>query len=205
VVGPGGTPVTRRTAQRLGELGGLGRQRVEQGGRVGHGALHRAGQLREEHLARLQVGELGDLGGVHRLAVDVTALDHQERVLLGEVTQPLGRLDHVALDEGDRGRALQQVPELLVQTRVGRGDLGQRVLHHGEPGVLAEIGAQLVQLCNRQPAVLGQHGAAGAPELFRELGDRRGLVGLCHGPPSDYLGGSRRGERLCQKHRNAPA
>ena len=50
---------------------------------------------------------------VHRGAVDHAALDDEGRVGLGEVTQTLGGLDRVALDEGDRGRAVEQVVETL--------------------------------------------------------------------------------------------
>src|SRR5690606_34676269 len=45
-------------AQRLGELGRLRRQGVEERRRVGQRPLHRTGELREEDLARLEVGEL---------------------------------------------------------------------------------------------------------------------------------------------------
>src|SRR5215470_11907528 len=55
-------------AQRLGELGQLHRQRVERRGRAGQRRLHGAGQLGQQHLARLQVGQLGDLRRAHRLA-----------------------------------------------------------------------------------------------------------------------------------------
>jgi hypothetical protein len=47
----------------------------------------------------------------------------------GELGQVLGRLDRVAVDEGDRGRALEQdhqVPE----ARLAHGDAGQGVLQH---------------------------------------------------------------------------
>ena len=54
---------------------------------------------------------LADLGGGQRLAVEHAALDDQQRVRLGEVTQALGGLDRVALDEGDGGRAGEQVVE----------------------------------------------------------------------------------------------
>ena len=49
--------------------------------------------LRQQHLARLQVGELADLGWAHGAAVEQTALDHQQRVGLGEVAQRLRRVD----------------------------------------------------------------------------------------------------------------
>ena len=71
-------------------------------------ALHRPGELGKEHLARLQVGQLADLLGRHRLALDHAALDHQRGVGPGEVAQALGGLDRVARDEGDRGRAGEQ-------------------------------------------------------------------------------------------------
>ena len=81
--------------------------------------------------------------GLIGLAVDDPALDHQGRVGLGEVAQSLGRLDHVALDEGDRRRPAEQPFQLRRDARLGRRELGQGVLDHAERRLLAERTAQL--------------------------------------------------------------
>src|SRR3569833_80153 len=168
----------------LRQLRGLDRQGVEDGGGIAHRRLHRARELREENLARLEGGELGDLLGRQRLAVDDTALDYQIRVGLGEVTQALGGLDHVAADERDRRRTLEQLLQFVGAPGLASRGLGQRVLHHGEPCILTEGAAQLTELCHGEPAVLGQHGTARALERILELGDRCRLVRPRHGPPS---------------------
>ena len=77
---------------------------VEQAGGLGQVALHRAGQLGQQHLARLQVGDPLDLGDRQRAAVHVAALDDERLVVLGEGLDRLGGVDRLALDERDRGR-----------------------------------------------------------------------------------------------------
>ena len=104
--------------------------------------LHRAGQLGQQHLAGLQVGELADLGGRDRLALEDAALDHQQRVGLRELAQALRRLDGVAGDEGERGRTGEQLVEPR-DARVRRGALGQRVLRDRVRGAPAERAPQL--------------------------------------------------------------
>src|SRR5690606_8028321 len=83
----------------------------------------------------------------------------------------------------------EQVTEPLVDTGLVRGAPGQRVLHHAKPCGLAEIAAQLLDLRDGQPAVLGQNGAVRALELFLELGDRRVLVGPGHAASFRLPGG----------------
>ena len=72
------------------------------------------------------------------LPVEHAALDHQQRIGLGEVTQALGGLDRVAGDEGDRRRTRRSVVERVDARVLGR-DPGQRVLHHGVGGALARV------------------------------------------------------------------
>src|SRR4051812_15884810 len=63
--------------QRSCQPGDLRRRSVEQAGGLRQVRLHRAGQLGQQHLARLQVGDLVDLGHAQRAAVHVAALDDQ--------------------------------------------------------------------------------------------------------------------------------
>ena len=174
--------------QRTRETGGLGQRGVEQVDGLAERGQHRAGQLAHEDLARLEVGQLGDLRRVESLAVDVATLDHEGGVRLGKVTQTLRRLDHVAGDEGDSGRADEQVVE-AGDARLLGGELGQRVLDHGVVGVLAERAPQVLQLLHGETAVLGQHGTRGILERLHDLRDGGCLVWPRHGSPS---GGDRR-------------
>ena len=200
--------------QRGRQPGHLRRQRRERRRRAGQRGLHRPGQLGQQHLARLQVGQLGDLRRAELLAVEHAALDHQQRVGLGEVAQALGGLDHVAADERDRRRPDQQVGELAGDLGLGGRDLGQRVLDHRELGVLSECLAQLTELRDRQAAILGQHGARRRLERLRQLGDCGDFFRVRHGPPfrsGASLGEERRSYRLRRRvhtkgaaHANAP-
>src|SRR4029077_8821360 len=102
----------------------------------------------------------------------------------GKVTQTLGGLDHVAVDEGDGGRAGQEVVE-AGDPRVFRGELGQRVLDHGVVGVRTEGAPQFLQLLHGETAVLGQHSAGGTVERLNDLRDGGLLLCPRHGSPSD--------------------
>ncbi len=104
---------------------------------MGQRPVQRTGELGEQHLAGLEIGELADVVCRHRPALDDPTLDDQGGIGAGEVTQALGRLDRVAGDERDRCRADQE----FVQTRNARlrgGNPGQGVLHHGVLGALAQ-------------------------------------------------------------------
>src|SRR6266550_3307942 len=70
--------------------------------------LEYSGDPGQQYLARLEIGDPVDLVGAERSAVEDAALDHQQRVGLGEVAQTLGGFDRVAADERDRGRADEQ-------------------------------------------------------------------------------------------------
>src|SRR5487761_1504751 len=62
-------------AQCVGEQRHLRRQRVERRRRVRHRRLHRAGQLGQQYIARLEIGQLADLRRGQRLAVEHSTLD----------------------------------------------------------------------------------------------------------------------------------
>src|SRR5215469_14783012 len=112
----------------------LGRQRVEGSGRTSERSLHSASELGEQHLPGLQVGELDDLGRGELLAVQHATLYYQLWVGLGKVPQALGGLHYGSADKRDGRRALEQVGELVGNTRLGGGDLRQRVLDDRELG-----------------------------------------------------------------------
>src|SRR5688500_3620512 len=168
--------------ERLGEASHLGQRGLEQPGRLRQVALHRAGQLGQQDLTALDVGEARDLGRVDRAALDHAALDDQGRVRLREVTDGLGRRDGVTLDEGDRGGTVEQRGQVGETDRVRR-PLRQGVLDDGVAAALTEGTAQLGQLGHGQPAVLGEHRRAGLLEPLGDLVDHRGLCLRGHGPP----------------------
>src|SRR4051812_9845686 len=168
--------------QRGSESGDLRQRGLEEPGGLGQVALHRAGQLGEQDLTGLDIGEAGDLGGVDGAALHDATLDDERRVGPREVTDGLGRVDRVALDEGDRGRAVEQRGEVGEPDRVRR-PLRQGVLDDGVAAALTEGTAQLGQLGHGQPAVLGEHGRTRVLEPLGDLVDHRGLRLRGHGPP----------------------
>src|SRR5690606_36642955 len=102
--------------------------------------------------------------------------------------QAFGCLDHIALDERDGGRPLEQGVEGGDPGSLRR-DLRKRVLRHGELRMPTERATQLLELGNGETAVLGQNGGAGPLELTREFGDDAVLVRLRHGSPPSYAAG----------------
>ena len=182
---PEGVDGARRLRQRgVEEVGGPGERR-----------LHRAGQLGQQHLAGLEVRQAAHLVGRQRTAVEHAALDDQRRVGAGEVPQALGGLDGVARHERDGRGARERGLVEGRHPRVPGRDRGQGVLDHGVRRVPADAAPQLGQLRHGQAAVLRQDGGARAAEPVRQLGDRRGLVGSGHGPPSWFLVPGGRGGR----------
>ena len=123
--------------QRGEQAGSLRERCVEQASRTGDAGLHAASELREEDLTGLEVGKLLDLVGLQDLAVQEAALDDESLVLLREVTQALCCLDDIAGDEGDGGRAGEELVRELDVGLLG-SELGQRVLGDGVSRVLTE-------------------------------------------------------------------
>src|SRR3954468_2166272 len=136
--------------QRSCQPGDLRRRSVEQAGGLRQVRLHRAGQLGQQHLARLQVGDLVDLGHAQRAAVHVAALDDQRLVILGEGLQRLGGVDGLTLDERDRSRTDEELVE-TIDARLGRGTLDQRVLGDRIGGGVTERPAQILEVGDGQP------------------------------------------------------
>ena len=158
---------------------GLRRRSVEQTGGLGQIGLHCAGQLGQQHLARLQVGDGLDLGDGYRATVHVAALDDERLVVLGELLDRLGGIDSLALDERDRGRADEQLVETL-DARFRRGTLHQRVLGDRIGSGVTERSAQVFEVGHRQPAVLGDERRRRVLELLGDVGNRGGLFSLGH-------------------------
>ena len=170
--------------QGRGEPRDLRGELVEHDGSLGERALHGAGQLGQQNLAGLQVGELADLGRAERLAVHQPALDHQQRVGLGEITQRLRGIDGLTVDERHRRRTDEQLVHTL-HTGVRGSPLDQGVLGDGVRGVGAQGPPQLGELRHLQAAVLGDDGCRRGPELVGDLGDRaRPLRSWPSAPPS---------------------
>ena len=57
--------------------------------------MHAAGDLGEQHLARLEIGQLSDFIGGHELAVQHPALDHELRICPREIAQTFGHDDGI--------------------------------------------------------------------------------------------------------------
>src|SRR6185312_1149083 len=86
----------------------------------------------------------------------------------------------VATDEGEGGRALQQLGQALLAGIVG-GELGQAVLDDAEAGVgLAQLRAQLSRLGDADTAVVDSEDRFGALDLGGDLLDGCGLFFAVH-------------------------
>ena len=116
--------------------------------------------------------------GREERSVGQPALNHEERVVPGEVPQGLGHGADVALHEGQRARAAEVLRQRLVLAAVD-GPPDQRVL---EDPVVApgggQRGAQLGQLGRRQAAVLAHDGGRRRAHARLDLVDDLDLV--CH-------------------------
>ena len=109
--------------------------------------------------------------GVERLAVHDAALVDEDVVLLGEVRDRLGGDHRVALDEGQRGRALEQAVHALGADLLG-GQLREAVLDDLEGGVgLAQLAAELSRLGNADAAVVDGEDGLGVAEPGGDLLD----------------------------------
>ena len=103
-----GDPLVDQRLQAVGQVAG---QRLEQAGELHHRGGQATGEAGEQHLARRQVGQRPGLVGGERLAAEHAALEDEVGVGAAEVAQRLGHRGGVAVDEGDRGRADEQLVE----------------------------------------------------------------------------------------------
>src|SRR3954471_17507223 len=173
----------------------------EQVGGLVEGRLHRAGQLGQQHLTRLEVRQPAHLVRGEWATVEHAGLDDERRVRAREVPQALRGLDRVAGHERDGGGPGEVLLVDGRHARVPGRDGGQGVLDHGVRRVPADVLPELGELRHRDAAVLGQDGGFRGSELVRDLGDRHCLVGSGHGPPSLV----RRAGRTVPDTTNAPA
>src|SRR5690349_11399229 len=111
--GLSGTGLLALRPQSVDRAHRLGEGRLEGGSGLAQVRLHGAGQLGQQNLTGLEVSELVDLVRRDGLALEDTALDDENGVGLGEGTKALGRLDHVTVHEGERGRTGEQRVETL--------------------------------------------------------------------------------------------
>jgi hypothetical protein len=99
----------------------------------------------------------------------------------GELGQVLGRLDGVAVDEGNSGRALEQADQVLVAC-LAHGDAGQGVLQYP---VLsrgpAQRRPQLAKLRDLEAPVLGEQGGHRALQASLDGLDLGDIAGVRHG------------------------
>jgi hypothetical protein len=82
---------------------------------------HHADELLVQHVARGQAGDVPDVLGRQRRAVEDAALERQELGLAPVVAQGLGGRRGIAADERQRRRALEELLE-----RLGTGLVGGR-------------------------------------------------------------------------------
>ena len=118
-------------------------------------------------------------------------------VLLAKSAIAFAAITGVALDQGERGRADEQLVDAL-GAGLGGGELGEPVLDHLEAGVgLAQAAAQLGGLGDADPAVVDREDRLGVLEALGELGDRCFFLRLCPSLQSRSSLGRRRQERAC--------
>ena len=176
-----GTPPcwSMRALQSVGEVAG---QRFEQAGELHHRGSQRTGELGEQHLAGLHLGQgLGLVGG-EGLRAQHAALHDEVRVGPGEVAQGLGHVDRIAGgaigllgDEGDRGGAGEQL--LQLQAEVAGSEADERVLV--DLVLAADLPQRPTQIADRghvEPSVLGEQGCAGGIQALTHLVHHRDLL-----------------------------
>ena len=171
-------------------------RRLQQSSEPSERALHEAGELREQFLAGREIGEAVGRGGIHDGAVEITAADHEIRVVLRELLEGLGRPDRIVGAEHEAGGTLEQVVEAL-DAGVGDSALRERVLDHTQLGVgRPQLGAQLGHVLDAEPAVVGQERRDTAGQTLADLRDLCDLVLTSHVGLLVLCGRPRRGASL---------
>ncbi len=143
--------------------------RAEPADEAGDRAGDDAGELGVELLASGQAGDRLEGVGVERLPVHQTALVVEQLPFGAQAEEDLGGGRRIALDEGERGRALQVILERL-GARLVSGAQRQAVLDDAEACVgVAQARAQLGGLGHADPAVVDREDRLRVLELLREL------------------------------------
>ena len=139
--------------------------------------------------------------GVRTRGAEQAALDDERRVGPAEVAQRLGRGHGVALDEGDRGRALEQRQRgrsSPASSAARRASVFLKTLYSVSAGRSAPRSSASSR--DRQAAVLGEHRRVGLVELGADLVDDGDLLGsACRLPTA--LDNEKRGARTCEDAR----
>src|SRR5439155_4312207 len=133
---------------------------------------------RAHHVGGRQGRQALDLDVRDRVALEQSAADHEHVVRPRRVVQDLRGRRGIALgvDERDRGRAVDQVEQLLDARLLG-GASGQRVLDDREArAAFQQLRAQLVDLRHRQAAVVGDEQVLRALQALGKLADDPFLV-----------------------------
>src|SRR5699024_207194 len=105
--------------------------------------------------------------------------DNKCFVVIGELLHNLCSVDCFALDEGESGWAGEVFVKAFDASFVG-SDLEEGVLGDGVINIKAQVGAQLLKLCNRQAAVLGDNDGRRFSDLFLQLSQLRSVLWVCH-------------------------
>src|SRR5947209_426283 len=155
------------------------RQARQRGAQHGHHALQRTDDHAEDPASKLmgrgQAGELLDLPERQVSVPGETRLQDENTIGACVVLEGLGGGDRVGA-KGDGGRALQVVDDAgaagALGGKSGQGVLGDDVLDAQR----AEAPAEVLQIGDRQAAVLGQNGNLRRGQSFSELVDRRALI-----------------------------
>src|ERR1017187_7940722 len=161
---------------------------VEGGGEVGRDAgkgarqlsergLERAGELGEQDVARWQLGEGLHPAGVQHLPLDEAGDEGQPAVDPVVVAEDLGRDGELPEPQGQSHGTVEDRAELadagLLGGPAGEGVLGDLVVDPLAP----QLGAQLLELLDRQAPVVGDDGRGRPAELLGEALHRRPLAG----------------------------
>src|SRR5882724_10089036 len=146
-------------------------------------------QLAPQRFLRRQVGQRLQLRGLDQLALDEAHLDGEQRVRLHEVLERLRHRHRILRGEHEPGGSLE-VAAQRPQVQILHGQPRQPVLHHLVLGRRRlELLAQIGELADGEPAVLGEHRRLGGPQPLPQGRDafRLLLSGHSRAPYSAFL------------------
>src|SRR5205085_5852904 len=134
--------------------------------------LHEIQQLRDELLARWQIGDVLNLARRHGLPIEQRAFELEGRNVFGELRQRLGQRDRIGGVERNRGRAGERALERF-ERRVLHRDQRERVLDDDVFRIrFTNVLAQLRDLRNGDALEVDQEGVGRRSDRAFELGDR---------------------------------
>src|SRR5699024_3184516 len=112
-------------------------------------------------------------------AVHVAALENECVVIISELLHNFCGINCFALNEGKCGWAGEVFVKAFDASFVG-SDLEEGVLGDGVINIKAQVGAQLLKLCNGQAAVLGDDDGGRCSDLLLQLSQFRSVLWVCH-------------------------